>query len=379
MHFRKSQSFRDELVNNNEMSDFFISNENSPFLKLQQTEILSFSDNEKNILNSKLFNENDMNEKLLVLAENFNPEFLTQNPSLFADAESSILKKTEISSAHASLTVESAILKETFISNALPCHSSTLPCHSSTLPCHSSTLPCHSSTLPCNSSTLTFPPTELSETSIEYRMAVQERLNVRLQEQLYSWVRAQIELHQQLSEKESFNLINSKQKCIYENIFDGKAFPDIVKNDDKNVSKNPNNITDTIKNNNRKDGIELKIINEMTVINNNNRVYTQIYNNDNKNSEKENSNNMTGCINNDNDISYLSQNKNESDLELDSTCQSFYVPKKLFLGIIDKSKNITETKNILCFPSLDSSIDQNILSESTSVQYIEGGKEEFLR
>ena len=97
MHFRKSQSFRDELVNNNEMSDFFISNENSPFLKLQQTEILSFSDNEKNILNSKLFNENDINEKLLVLAEKFNPEFPIQNPSLFPDAESSILKKTEIS------------------------------------------------------------------------------------------------------------------------------------------------------------------------------------------------------------------------------------------------------------------------------------------
>ena len=77
-----------------------------------------------------------------------------------------------------------------------------------------------------------------------------------------------------------------------------------MKNDDKNISKNPNNITDTIKNNDRKDGIELKIINEMTVINNNNGVERQIYNNDNKNTEKEILNNMTGCINNDNDISY---------------------------------------------------------------------------
>ena len=297
MHFRKSQPFRGEILNNNEMSDFFISNENSPFLKLPYTEILSFSDHEKNILNSKLFDEIDVNKFFSDFAEKSNPESLVQDPSLFADAESFIFEKKENAAAQMSFPMESATVKKTISSDALPCPSSTLPCPlplSPTLPCP---LP---PTLPCP---LPLPPTDLLETSIEYRMAVQERLNVRLKEQLHSWVQAQIELHQQLSEKESFQSINSNQKSIYEGIFDGNAFPEKVKNE----NKNDNDMTNIAKTENKMNCTVLKIIKEKSEINCDNDNNRNLYNDNKKNIEIEDLNIMTACSNN--DISYLSQNK----------------------------------------------------------------------
>ena len=350
------------------MSDFFISNENSPYFKSpHHTAAVG-----ENLIEN--LNENLIQLKLTALAKKSNLESLVQDPcpSKISDSEDLNNFKSVLSNTDSKL--EEQKLKESIASNSLPCSNATLPLPS---------------------------PQDLVESSMEYKMAVQERLNVRLQEQLHTWVQAQIELHLRISKQETHEKIILNQKNVYEEIFQGEIFPGIIKygsnlnikdeNYDVNNNGNIDGIVDSV---NKKDGKEMDIKDQIKVINshdnydnnsndininNNNEIKNSYYNNNNI--IKRYSNNCSNDNNDDeyinDDISYLSQNKNDVDLELDSTNHSFHVSRNLFNKINDRNKNIPQTKNFLSLPSIDSSMEQNNFSEEISIQSYVSQKENF--
>ena len=151
------------------------------------------------------------------------------------------------------------------------------------------------------------------ESSTEYKIAVQERLNVRLQEQLRSWVESQIDLHKKMSQYETTNTIEIKQKNIFEKFFDGGKFDEIMENKkilDEEKIKDENDLKNYIENsikNSKKESNNSFTNNdaEISFLSEKREIYD-------RNNETEKNNDKNSLKNNNYDESILLQSSNET-------------------------------------------------------------------